>query len=104
MGGNSEDRMSRTYLEQHLTIGKSTKADVKALYGEPEYKSESSDKQDYWSYSEDQINGNFLDKAMSYMPSLGTVGDAAADPQKRKTNRTEEHTSELQSLMRKSSA
>src|SRR3546814_7543423 len=91
MGGNSEDRMSRTYLEQHLTIGKSTKADVKALYGEPENKSESSDKQDYWSYSEDQINGNFLEKAMSYMPSLGTV-------------RSEEHTSELQSLMRNSYA
>jgi len=85
--GQSEDRLSREYLQTHLIAGKSTKQDVRSLFGEPRYKSEGSDKRDYWSYSEDQVNGNIFSKAINYLPSLGTVGDAAVDSQKSKAER-----------------
>ena len=80
--------MSRGYLEQHLTIGKSTKDDVRSLFGEPGYKSERSNKEDYWSYTEDQINPDYVGQAMSFLPSLGSLGSAAADSQRRKTSRS----------------
>jgi|SRR5690606_24529439 len=82
-----EDRMSREYLERNLPAGKATKEDVTRLFGQPRYKSESSDRRDYWSYSESQINGNVFTKAMEFMPNLGTIGNAAVDSQKPKTDR-----------------
>ncbi|MCB5363382.1 hypothetical protein H0484_06415 [Pusillimonas sp. CC-YST705] len=80
--------MSRSYVQQHLTVGKSSQADVRALYGEPEYKSESSRGEDFWSYHEDQINPDYVSKAMSFLPSMGTAGDAVASTQERKTRRS----------------
>lgn len=84
--GGGEDRLSRSYVEQHLTVGRSTQADVRALYGEPAYKNESTS-DDYWRYSEDQINPDYLSKALNLLPSMGMVGDAAAQTQGRKTSR-----------------
>ncbi|OZI18902.1 hypothetical protein CAL26_14580 [Bordetella genomosp. 9] len=88
-GGNGEDKMSMTYLKQHLVANKTTKADVVQLFGEARYKNEEPNGADYWSYSEDQVNGkDYLGEASKYLSGMaGSFGSAAAQTQQRKTNR-----------------
>ncbi|ARP81928.1 hypothetical protein CAL12_14625 [Bordetella genomosp. 8] len=88
-GGNGEDKMSMNYLKQHLVVNKTTKADVLQMFGEPRYKDEQPDGADYWSYSEDQINGkDYLGEASKYLSGMaGSFGSAAAQSQQRKTDR-----------------
>lgn len=88
MGTGGEDRLSRNYIEQHLTVNKSTKENVRALYGEPSYKSESSNREDYWSYDENQINSDYVSQVLRFLPGLGAVGDAAVASQGPKTSRS----------------
>ncbi|WYX24887.1 hypothetical protein WJ969_02370 [Achromobacter xylosoxidans] len=83
MGGGSEDKMSSAYLKQHLIPGKTTKADVQQLFGAPGYKTEESNDGGMWSYSEAEINGGLLSKAMDYLPSFGSVADSAVSTGKK---------------------
>jgi hypothetical protein len=90
MGGNNgEDKMSMGYLRQHLVAGKTTKAEVQQMFGTPYYKDEQPNGADYWSYSEDQINGkDMMSQVAQYVPGLGSIGTAAANSQARKTDRS----------------
>lgn len=90
MGGGNQDKMSSAYLKQHLIPNKTTKADVQQLFGAPGYKSEDSDGSGMWSYSEAEINGSLLTRAMDFIPSFGTSATSTAVSQAKKTqaNRT----------------
>ncbi|OJU71769.1 MAG: hypothetical protein BGN93_17285 [Acinetobacter sp. 39-4] len=50
-GGTSSEKFQSSYLQSHLIKGKTTKAEVVAMYGEPRNKSINSDKSEYWYYT-----------------------------------------------------
>ncbi|OZI60548.1 hypothetical protein [Bordetella genomosp. 11] len=88
MNGGGEDKMSMSYLRQHLVSNQTTKADVAQMFGQPRYKNEEANGADYWAYSEEQINGrNYLTDAAQYIPGLGSLGNAAVQSQTKKPNR-----------------
>jgi hypothetical protein len=88
----SEDKMSREYITQHVIIGKTTQADLRALYGEPSFKNESSFVGSFWSYDETQINPNYALDALRYLPWMGKTADTivndAVSSQRKKTSRS----------------
>jgi hypothetical protein len=87
-GSGGEDKMSMSYLKQHIVVNQSTKADVVQLFGEPNYKAEKPDGADYWSYSETQVNGtDYMAEASKYLSNVSIMGGAAAKSQARPTNR-----------------
>lgn len=86
--GGSEDKMSMTYLKQHIVANQTTKADVVQMFGQPHYKAERPDGADYWSYTETQINGtDYIGEASKYIGNISIMGGTAAKTQARQTSR-----------------
>ncbi|MFV5193187.1 hypothetical protein ACMXYY_13770, partial [Acinetobacter courvalinii] len=55
-GGTSNEKYQPTYLQSHLIKGKTTKAEVVAMYGEPKSKSIASDKSESWYFNSGASN------------------------------------------------
>ncbi|WP_336141237.1 hypothetical protein [Acinetobacter sp. 102] len=55
-GGTSSEKYQPTYLQSHLIKGKTTKAEVISMFGEPKEKSISSNKRESWYYNSSVSN------------------------------------------------
>ncbi|WP_332605672.1 hypothetical protein [Acinetobacter sp. ESBL14] len=70
--GTSIEKYQPTYLQSHLIKGKTTKAEVIAMYGEPKSKSIASDKTESWYFNSGASNSPLSAFASSSSQTVNT--------------------------------
>ncbi|WP_321822439.1 MULTISPECIES: hypothetical protein [unclassified Burkholderia] len=72
--GNQIDKFSPSYVRQHIVVGKTTKADVVALYGDSNSKQTKDDGRETWYYNESTASTPNVMERMGGMLSGITSG------------------------------
>lgn len=70
--GSSGEKFSPAFLKQNIKVGVTTPADIRKIYGTPDYTSEGPNGPSAWNYNADKSSNSLLSKAASYIPVAST--------------------------------